>query len=103
MRELGVGLHRGEEVVHEARLQGRLAAGHRDAGQEAVQPADVGQHLLDGHHPGPRCGERDRVRVVAGGAVEVAALQEHHVAVARPVDPAERDDVSEQAQRRTHR
>jgi hypothetical protein len=99
--ELGVVLDGGEQVADEVRLQGRLSAGDGDAGQEPAHPTHVVEHLRHRHDPRPRRSERDGVRVVTRGAAEVATLQEQDVAVARPVDPAERDDVSDQAERRT--
>ncbi len=41
------------------------------------------------------CMARDRLGVVAGDAVEVAALDEYHVPVAGPVDDAGSDGVGE--------
>jgi hypothetical protein len=90
---------RREERTHERRLQRGLATGDGDAGEERRERT----HLLDevGHLDGPRARRvlRDRVRVVAGEAVQVAALQERDEPVARPVHPREPDDVSEQTLR----
>ena len=101
--QLRVVVERVEEVVDELGLQGGLTTGDRDAGQEVPDPADVVEHVGHGDQPGAPGGQRDRVRVVAREAVEVAALQEDDVPVAGPVDPAERDGVSEQAEMLTHR
>ncbi len=95
-----VGGQAAEEVVHGLPLQRGLAARDGDPGEERGPLGDLAVEL--GHVPPTGTGagtDADRVGVVARDAAERAALEEHHVAVAGPVDAGGVDDVSDEGER----
>ena len=92
-----------EQLLHELPLAGRLAARHRHPRHERRRVANLGEQLVDVDEVArAHLASGDRVRVVAGDAVEAASLEEHDEAVARSVDARRRDGVSEQAEGRAH-